>query len=75
MTKILAILKVSSLLLDAGIGFFVWFLLVVDVKVVGEWVHLVGYSIATITGVVMCYKNRDNLKEVITVIIEILKKQ
>jgi hypothetical protein len=78
MVKSVALAKFAPLLHDAAVGAFVWVILtatpIVDVDIISKWVHLGGYVTAVITGVVMCYKNRNNAKEIVSFIIELLKK-
>lgn len=72
-------LAAVTMLLDAGIGATVWALLlsaetISPITQVTEWVHLAGYVVALITGVVMLFKNKTNALELFKLILEFLKK-
>jgi len=75
------ILKLAPMAKDLAIGAGVWSLLLsaepsggVDVERVGAWVHLGGYVTALIAGIVVLFKNRGDAKELLKVIVELLKK-
>ena len=63
------------------LGAFVWSLLSVPtndfddtLSRVGAVIHLIGYIIATITGIVVCWKHKGDAKELLKILVELLKK-
>ncbi len=77
MVKTTAAIKGGVLIKNFGIGGGVWMLLAIQVPTVTEaaaWLELAAKGVALVTGVVMLFKHKGDLKGLLEMIKEINKK-